>query len=243
MPKQDDTVDLYRRTRNMWGMILAAAWIAWWWHVNSADEAAALASPTQPHGLFGWLMYFIGENDPHVLFTEKMIAAFLSSPLAFIVSHYFARWYAARRERSERAKVRAAQEKQLAEQAANLERVRASANRDALAAQAANERHELVARIGDIDSQLLIYETESDQERRTRMLLNLTQVIYELHGKYPPGRLKEMLLADSTLLQMMVNSLNHMRSLGLQSKNFYGVLRGFLPAPEEIGQRAQAARA
>lgn len=218
MPKRDGYLDLYRQTRNMWGLILAAVWILWWWHVNAADEAAALAAPSEPHGLFGWFTYLLGGDDPHLVFTEKMTVAFLSSPLAFIVSHYLARWRAARQEQADLAQIRKQQQKQAAEQTAALERMRTTANSDAQAAQAANERHELVTRIGDIDSQLLIYETEADQERRTRMLLNLTQVIYEVHGKYPAGRLKQILLADPMLLTMVVNSLNHMRAGATEQK-------------------------
>jgi hypothetical protein len=232
MARPDRYEEQYKRLRNGLGLALAVAWIVWWWFSNSADEQASLSAQAPSDGIISWGLNWWNRGDAAFAFGWKMIFAVATSPLAFVVSHYFARWRVEQLQKSEHARAEAAREGQLAQQAADLDRIRKTAESDGEKAQRANERHELITRIGDVDSQLLVFETEKDQERKTRMLLNLTQFIYEIHAKYPSERLGGVLGADPVIPKMIENTLNHMRALGLQDRNFYAVLSGFLPASE-----------
>jgi hypothetical protein len=229
MAKTDPYDQQFRQTRMMWGLILAAAWILWWWHSNSADETAALAALPAADGLISSASHAWSKGDIEFAFFGKMLAAVISSPLAFVVSNYAARWRVENMKKSEAAKAEHEQNRQIEQQAADLDRIRQSAASEAEKAQSANERHELITRIGDVDSQLLVYEAEQDQERKTRTLLNLTQFVYEIHAKFPGEKLSHALAGDSVLLTMVQNTLSHMRSLGLQDRNFFAVLTGVLP--------------
>jgi hypothetical protein len=234
MAKSDYYTTQYRQMRNMWGLILAAVWIVWWWFSNSASEQAALSALPQADGIISGTALWWKKTNIQSAFVWEMFLAVLSSPLAFIVSHYAARWRVEQMQKAEIAHTEAEQGKQLAQQAADLDRIRKVSESEAEKAQRANERHELITRIGDVDSQLLVYETEQDQERKTRMLLNLTQFVYEVHAKFPGDKLTRILASDDVLRRMVENTLAHMRSLGLDSRNFYTVLNGILPAPAPV---------
>ncbi|MEI9994916.1 MAG: hypothetical protein WDM91_10005 [Rhizomicrobium sp.] len=222
-----------KRIRNGVGLLLMVAWVVYWWHSISAAEQAALAALPQASGLIGVAQSWWDRGGIESGYGFEKFVCLITAPFMFIPAHYFARWYMAQKLTSEFRRADALQRSREQAQAQGLETMRRTSEREADATQAANRRHELVTRIGDVDSQLLIYEGEQDQDRRTRMLLNLTQYIYELHAKYPGESLQGLLSTDPTLAQMTQNTLAHMRTLGLQSRNFYTVLSGFVPVQSE----------
>lgn len=231
MAKPDPYAIQYRQWRNFIGLALGALWIVFWWIRFSTEESAALAGIAPAETLLGHVGHWWDTNSVAGDYAGYKMLAVFSSPLSFVVARYVARWHVDRLRRAKQRQAEAAQARQLTEQAADLERIRAAALTDAEKSQRANDRHELITRIGDVDSQLLVFEAETNAERRTRMLLNLTQFIYEIHAKFPADKLAMLLSGDEVLPQMIAHTLTHMRKLGLQDRNFYLVLSGMLPAP------------
>jgi len=234
MAKADPYAIQYRQWRNFIGLALGAVWIAYWWIRLSGEESAALAGIAPAETWLGHVGHWWDTNSLAGDYAGYKSLAVFSSPLSFVVARYLARWHVDRLRNAEHRQAEAAQERQLSEQAANLERIREAALTDAEKSQRANDRHELITRIGDVDAQLLVFETETDAERRTRMLLNLTQFIYEIHAKFPADKLAALLSGDEVLPQMIGHTLAHMRKLALQERNFYLVLSGMLPVPQAV---------
>lgn len=234
MAKDDPYRTLYKQWRNFLGLALGAAWIVYWWIRLSGEEAAALAAIPAAHTMLGNLGHWWDTGAVSREYGGYKFYAVISSPLSFVVSRYIARWYVDGQRRAEEARAVRTHEAQLAQQAENLDRMRNVAQSDAEKSQYANERHELVTRIGDVDSQLLLLEAEKDQERRTRMLLNLTQFVYQIHAKFPAEKVAALLAGDDVLPRMIERSMAHMRELGLADRNFYVVLSGMLPSRRAI---------
>jgi hypothetical protein len=229
MPRDDHYATLYKQWRSFLGLALATAWIIYWWWRLSGEESAALAAIPAAQSTLGEIRYWWSSGGVSNSYAGYKFLAVLTSPLAFIPARYLARWYVDQQRATEMRNAEAQQARQLAEHAADLERIRQSAQDEAKKSQFANERHELVTRVGDIDAQLLLLESETDQERRTRILLNLTQFIYQMHAKFPAEKATAILSDDTALPKMIEQSLAHMHRLGLKDRNFYLVLDGMLP--------------
>jgi hypothetical protein len=224
-----DFETLRKRFRNGCGFLLAAVWIVWWWHVISVNEASELAKMAPAKGILSGGYNYIHSNTIGWGSAMERLLAIISSPLMFIPAQYLSHLLVGYLQRAERANDLAAQKARREDQQRSLTHMRDSAASEAALTQRANDRHELVSRIGDIDSQLLVFEGEQGGERSTRMLLNLTSMVYEIHAKFPAERLGAMTADDPSLRKMIGNTLSHMQRLGLDGHNFYAVMSEFVP--------------
>ena len=218
----------YRRIRNSWGLGLAALWIVFWLIKLDAANHAALANCHD-----GDLLAHVGcEGSTYAGFGGKVLLVLFVSPLAFLVSHYFAKWRIEQIANTER--LRREQEDQARRRVleAKLDQMRVEAAQRESQTRRNDNRHALIVRLGAVDDQLVVLEGQTDLDRITRIKLTITESLRELNTNFTNGELRAMRSADSGIEQRVDLTLSEMRRLGLEGSRQYQDLVGMFGCGE-----------
>src|SRR5690606_33729870 len=97
-------------------------------------------------------------------------------------------------------------------------------------------RYELITRLGAVDDQLIVMESEQDADRLTRIRLSIAQALRELDAKFTDAQLRAMFDEHAPVRGRVNRTLSEMQRLGLGGTRQYADLAamfGLGDAPDE----------
>lgn len=213
------------QTRGAIGLVLAGIWIVYWWMKFDVEKNAALANC---HG--GNWIENVGqgmcEGKAQGVFGGQIFLVVIVAPLAFWIAHYIAKFIidqrasgeASRRARIEHARHR--EHQQTLAELGNEAKQQSQIDRDE------NDRHEVISRLGAVDDQLIVLETETEQSRITRIKMSISQALREIDAKFTDARLQELMAAHGNIKTRVERTMREMKRLGLERSREFEDLAG-----------------
>ncbi len=222
----DTEKETHSRLRGNLALLLAGGWIVGWWIRLDDMKHAALAAC----GVGGDFFKDIGAGVCRSTAGSRMVGGLLlvlfTAPLAIVVAHYVAKLVVARQVADEERARRAQEEQRRTVYEAEIREMGTRAERETVTAQASNDRHEIITRLGVVDDQLILIDGEKDDANIKRITINLTQALREIHAKFTLATLGEMYAADAGLRQHVERTLEEMDRIGLGGSRQHKDLAG-----------------
>ena len=190
----------YRRLRNFWGWVIAIGWIALWYTKLSADHAALVASLGNCAGLFASISCSAQRTASSLNVAGGTILAVVTSPFAFVVSHYIARPIAeGQQSADERRAARAAKiesERDQQERRARIEQSETSA----LSARLALDRKEFIRKLGTANDALDLQDAETDPGRLGIARQAVNAALRDLNAKHTLAEMASLIASDEGVM-------------------------------------------
>ncbi|MEI9851221.1 MAG: hypothetical protein WDN24_10685 [Sphingomonas sp.] len=177
---------VYRRIRNLWGWIIAAVWVVFWYfrlnsHGAGECETMVAAAGCQMVAGFG------------------IILALLTAPFAFVVSHYIARSVAERRQRGEDDRDRHAAEQAKAKLDADREEQRRILEAQDADTRRAMDRKVFIQKIGTARDALSAQAHETDPARQALAAQQVSAGLRDLVTRFDLQEMTQLIRTDHSV--------------------------------------------
>ncbi len=220
----------YKQVRTFIGWGLVIAWIVFWWRHAEAVRLAALLQPCDVNVGSSVTDFFFGKGSAcrssiQGDFNSAIFFAVISSPLMFLLAPPLAKAACGATAALQASRLRAAEQQRHKDHADSLAKLTDQSRTDQAVARADSDRYEIITRLGAVDDQLVVLETETSDEHVKLIKLNIGQSIRDIHAKFREDTLVSFYRSDDGLKQRVDRTLAEMRRLGLDSTRLHEDLR------------------